>query len=950
MIKYQIFLSSCFDPDMQKNRELFRGDLVARFNECSGCYGTATFITDFEYGIPDGLTAEEIMDVCISHVKKADLFMCILGDRYGYPISIERIPKEFSDFRISLMPEAASDPMISFLELEILTACLYLPHSMCFLVRSGCTQDVRLTRLLSALTIRNADIICFDAPSSLTTIALQKFIQYSGFQPISFSLHENHTLSASQLQYLAKKLRYNIVQSDALTAISEYVDSSSDCTFILSGNPNCGKSMCLAEWVNQNIQRTDISVHCWFHEEGPALLSTVLIDLLSQEPHKEFFYQSDATEAFYNVVTIPHPIKQIFILDGIDHLEEAMDVGWLITKTDPSVKVIITSNNALKKYLPAKHTIVKNLSPVRKSQLIQEIFTCEGKSLEYPNIKNIIENVSSSWSLRQIGEGLQQFLRIMKYQPRTPKNADSCFNIEDYLRNFDSLYGIFCSTQLYLQQHFNPAEVRQSITLLALTERGLSRDELCALTNGPADILYQLYFVTIQTEDLYTIPSVICTHLISDMEPAEVIHYRKQLIEHFKESGSDRGAVEICWQLVQLQERSSLIELLSDVHNWWLISSNSSLDFTGENASDLADCWDDIIASWKTSLRSQPQRYEEKEIFAVADTFSELVRLEDAIDVMKILLDRDADDYSKASYCQQIADMYDDLGDERALDYIDLAINYLESASEQVTIDNKIDTYITGMSIYSFFSDKSERLLLQPNMVQEQISAWAEKVNLLLQQQTYVNPNYQALEYHNMAYIHWTMNNYSSALDYIDMALSITRPNASLLVNDYQLKAQILGSIFCENSQSSTASALEEVIPQPDNENLKQAKNLINKAIRLLQCQPWSHSNAYKKDLSELYYIASQNYGYLGNYKKAIEKIDACIALDQKRDEVTDSYKNYYQSAIVRLAAYRQCNAPRYLSEALAHLDLAEVSALKCGTDEAEDYLKSIRELRKSLV
>ena len=153
MIKYQIFLSSCFDPDMQKNRELFRGDLVARFNECSGCYGTATFITDFEYGIPDGLTAEEIMDVCISHVKKADLFMCILGDRYGYPISIERIPKEFSDFRISLMPEAASDPMISFLELEILTACLYLPHSMCFLVRSGCTQDVRLTRLLSALTL-----------------------------------------------------------------------------------------------------------------------------------------------------------------------------------------------------------------------------------------------------------------------------------------------------------------------------------------------------------------------------------------------------------------------------------------------------------------------------------------------------------------------------------------------------------------------------------------------------------------------------------------------------------------------------------------------------------------------------------------------------------------------------------------------------------------------------
>ena len=62
---------------MQKNRELFRGDLVARFNECSGCYGTATFITDFEYGIPDGLTAEEIMD-CLLYTSIDILIFCFL--------------------------------------------------------------------------------------------------------------------------------------------------------------------------------------------------------------------------------------------------------------------------------------------------------------------------------------------------------------------------------------------------------------------------------------------------------------------------------------------------------------------------------------------------------------------------------------------------------------------------------------------------------------------------------------------------------------------------------------------------------------------------------------------------------------------------------------------------------------------------------------------------------
>ena len=45
-MSYQIFLSSCFDQEMQKNREVFRADLIARFNERSGRYGENTFITD----------------------------------------------------------------------------------------------------------------------------------------------------------------------------------------------------------------------------------------------------------------------------------------------------------------------------------------------------------------------------------------------------------------------------------------------------------------------------------------------------------------------------------------------------------------------------------------------------------------------------------------------------------------------------------------------------------------------------------------------------------------------------------------------------------------------------------------------------------------------------------------------------------------------------------------
>lgn len=88
---YQIFLSSCFDSEMQYNREIFRADLIARFNERSGQYGKSTYITDFEYGIPDGLRAEQIIDICVSNIKKADLFICILGKRYGYMFEKDRV-------------------------------------------------------------------------------------------------------------------------------------------------------------------------------------------------------------------------------------------------------------------------------------------------------------------------------------------------------------------------------------------------------------------------------------------------------------------------------------------------------------------------------------------------------------------------------------------------------------------------------------------------------------------------------------------------------------------------------------------------------------------------------------------------------------------------------------------------------------------------------------------
>ena len=64
--EYKIFLSSGFDRSMSEKRDLFRAELVSRFNMISGRIGINTYLVDFEYGIPAGTSKLDIIKICPS--------------------------------------------------------------------------------------------------------------------------------------------------------------------------------------------------------------------------------------------------------------------------------------------------------------------------------------------------------------------------------------------------------------------------------------------------------------------------------------------------------------------------------------------------------------------------------------------------------------------------------------------------------------------------------------------------------------------------------------------------------------------------------------------------------------------------------------------------------------------------------------------------------------------
>jgi len=109
--------------------------------------------------------------------------------------------------------------------------------------------------------------------------------------------------------------------------------------------------------------------------------------LADEQKAVEFFYQDNAVHAFYNAALKENTTKQVFILDGLDYLEEAFDVGWLITKMDPSVKIIISLNSNYNEYLPDNNIILENISSLPVQDLIKHIYEREGKGLESPFIQ-----------------------------------------------------------------------------------------------------------------------------------------------------------------------------------------------------------------------------------------------------------------------------------------------------------------------------------------------------------------------------------------------------------------------------------------------------------------------------------------------------------------------------------------------------------------------------------
>ena len=938
LMERKVFLSSSYDESMLLNRELFRADILARFNMISGVRGINTYLIDFEYGIPKGTSQETVIKICVENILISDMFICILNDKYGHKVKISELNSDVKETVIKYGYRSVDEEFVSVLEIEILTALRYIPQKSTFLLYDyNClTGDIK--RLVSYLRLNNIKINMFTDVNSLATITVNEFRKIMCFS------NENalNELQIYQNRYLARKLRYYVSMDIIVQKIDDYVNSDFNKVLIIEGKENSGKSMALAAWMSENVNNTDYDIYEWNCEIGEDILSNALLRLMDESgiDVSGCFFQEDSIFLFIKTLKENIGKKRVYILDGLYMLREIDSFGWIYTDLDPSVKLIISRRISDNKTIESFKLI--RTEKIDNNLLLKNIYCKEGKMLEYSKICLYLESICSGWDLRQLTQGIHQFLRVVRYN-----QIENEYNfIQHYLSNIRDEYGVFIHQCNYLSTFISLSQIKKNIALITLSERGLSESEIFDLTNGNSNIIYQFYFILNLNEDLYNFPEYIRNNFNNELTDETKREVRTVLADYFSNIDDDgRAVIEYCYQLYMLEEKDELKKLLGNITIWRIIESNSSL-YPCVFINKLTDKdWKSIIFVWKKQIKNDNFQFTEKELYSIAQCMYDLGRIRDVVAIFRILVSRGGNNLSLLSYYQHMASCLEELEDEEALQCADKAVNCLNYLNDEIYVQSRIDTYMEAAVVYAHMLKIKENLQKNKEVIIKKIEDWTTEAIKLSEDMWIYYPEYTAANYHRVAYIYHDLGKNDVALKYVEKAIN-QRDISEELVNSMLLKAQIIQEQYIESSDCNYNMGVLQIDKDGDANILYNAIDTIVECHSVfIKIKDKIVNSADKKILGNIYTTWAMILYLQDEWEKAIEINNLAIEVEKNDEEIIDFYLTCYHSGLFYERAFNQTGEMKYGEFALVYAKKAIDEIYKTTELRIEDDLKDIQQL-----
>ncbi len=885
----RIFLSSTFS-DMQKERDA----LIQMFETLkveAAKRDVSLSVVDLRWGVTDEeARTGKVISVCLNEIENSHpFFIGILGNRYGtVPNSSEFLKNpdllERYDWLNNVISDNPNEGM-SITEMEIQYGVLLNENEIdaAFFFRKSDKpdDDNRLTMLKEKVRRKydpdyQNDYTTLDELCEKVATEIKKIIDKHFPKKDTVTLLDQER--TAHRAFINSRHRYFKGREEDLGYLDNFVRSNRRY-LVITGESGIGKSALLANWVRSN--HVNDSFNLVYHFVGNSFSSNSYVSVLShlcdeicdiykieRNQNQQEKLEEEAQRLLSELANRKKPL--VVVIDGINQIIATKDeklLLWLPTAND-NVKFIFTTLCDDTTMQALEHRgcevyVLEALSDFQRKELAIEYLKQVGKDIDEQLMERIINDKESRNTL-VLRTFLDELICFGSYEHLAER--------VDYYLSAKSIPDFFDKMLQRMEQDYNNDQdlVHRALSLIALSEHGLSEDELMVITNFRQmdwHFFYCAFFNHfVEKEGLisfshqYITDAIINRYALGDANDSA--SYRQEIVAYFAFRGwSD-----------EIQQHRRISELAHQYYNLedWPNLHNILLDFEAFNY--LYNVNVQLLAKyWRALIMVDSKQYR------LSDYLHISLQLEDtsvAVHLNNIglfVFNYFAEYETAMDYYQKVLEIREKiLGTE----HVDTAISY----NNVGTLYDAKDDYVKALEYYE------KALTIRKKALGEE--------HLLTAQ-----------SYHNIGETYNKMGDYDKALEYFFKALAIKEkalvrhhPSTALTYNNigtvYDAKGKYVESwnYYCK------ALEIRELVFGVEHMATSESYNNIGELLRkrgeynqALECH-----NRVKKIRENILgvehldtAVTYNNIGlvYLGkrNYNTALEYLNKALTIFEKK-------------------------------------------------------------------
>ncbi len=299
-------------------------------------------------------------------------------------------------------------------------------------------------------------------------------------------------------RFMESRVRVYVGRENLQRSLVDFAAGEAEGPCLVTAPSGAGKSAALAKFV-LDYARAHPATLVIPHFVGASPASTSLRAMLlrfCQTLKQAFAFPDDVPADTNGLITtfrkfldaVPAGRQVVLAIDALNQLDEAdnaQGLAWLPWRTPGHVKVVLSciadpgrAEPALEAMAHRPHTAVpvEPLTAAERRQILKEVPSLSAKALDSPQVQALLDNPATANPLFLL-VALEELRGFGSYEQLNRR-------IATFPREGETVTALFLQVIDRLEGEFDPAAVRDLLTLLASARRGLSDRELLDVLEG----------------------------------------------------------------------------------------------------------------------------------------------------------------------------------------------------------------------------------------------------------------------------------------------------------------------------------------------------------------------------------------------------------------------------------------------------------------------------------